>query len=68
MTIRLRGLTNERVKMLSAHVKKLSELDRNKVQEFCIDFEKLSELEDFIAYNRAYIKEITFSGKMKVGE
>ena len=29
------------------------------------EFEKISELEDFIAYNRAYILKLSFTGQFK---
>ena len=38
------------------------------IDEFWVDFETLNDLEHFLAYNRAYIREITFKGTLKTGE
>lgn len=32
------------------------------------EFESIQEIESFLAYNRAYIQEIQFVGKIKEGE
>ena len=51
--------------MLTAKVKIQNQWNRNemelKTEE--IEFTKISDLENYIAYNRAYIREIEFSGK-----
>ena len=59
--------------MLSAMVRK--ERERRSandpygvIDEFWVDFETLNDLEHFLAYNRAYIREITFKGTLKTGE
>jgi len=55
--------------MLTATVKK--EIERRspndpygQIEEFKVEFETLGELEHFLAYNRAYIREIKFTGKL----
>jgi len=35
------------------------------IEKFEIEFENIGEIEHFLAYNRAYIKEIQFVGKIK---
>ena len=59
--------------MITATVKK--EIERRspndpygQIEEFNVEFETLGELEHFLAYNRAYIREIKFSGKIKKEE
>ena len=37
---------------------------KGQVEEFWVDFENLKDLEHFLAYNRAYIREIKFTGKL----
>ena len=60
--------------MLTARVRKEAEVltyddpRKGQVDEFWVEFETLNELEHFIAYNRAYIREITFTGTLKTGE
>jgi hypothetical protein len=63
--------------MLRAMVKKEVEVfthddpRKGQVDEFWVEFENLNELEHFIAYNRAYIRELTFKGTLstdKTGE
>ena len=55
--------------MITATVKK--EIERRspndpygQIEEFNVEFETLGELEHFLAYNRAYIREIKFTGKL----
>ena len=55
--------------MLTATVKK--EVERRsasdpygQIEKFDVEFETLNDLEDFLAYNRAYIREIKFTGKL----
>jgi hypothetical protein len=56
--------------MLSAMVKKEVEVythddpRKGQVEEFWVEFENLNDLEHFLAYNRAYIREIKFTGKL----
>jgi hypothetical protein len=58
--------------MLTATVKKEVEVRspdderRGVVEKFQVEFETLNDLENFIAYNRAYIREIKFTGTLKV--
>ena len=35
------------------------------IEEYEIEFEKISEIEWFLAYNRAYIRAIEFVGKIE---
>jgi len=51
--------------MLTATVKIQNQWNRDAVEINTeeIEFTKISQLEDYIAYNRAYIREIEFSGK-----
>jgi hypothetical protein len=35
------------------------------IEKFEIEFENIGEIEHFLAYNRAYIREIQFVGKIK---
>jgi|APCry1669192062_1035393.scaffolds.fasta_scaffold00026_21 hypothetical protein len=37
----------------------------NTIYDFEIDFDTISDLEDFISYNRNQIVEIRFTGKLK---
>ena len=55
--------------MLTATVKK--EVERRsasdpygQIEKFDVEFETLNDLENFLAYNRAYIREIKFTGKL----
>ncbi len=59
--------------MITAKVKK--EIERRspndpygQIEEFNVEFETIGEIEHFLAYNRAYIKEIEFVGKIKKEE
>lgn len=51
--------------MLTAKVKLQNQWNRAAVEINTeeIEFTKISQLEDYIAYNRSYIREIEFSGK-----
>ncbi len=56
--------------MITAKVKK--EIERRspndpygQIEEFKVEFETIGEIEHFLAYNRAYIREIQFVGKIK---
>jgi hypothetical protein len=51
--------------MLTATVKIQNQWNRKEIEIRTeeIEFTKISQLEDYIAYNRAYIKEMKFSGK-----
>ncbi len=59
--------------MITAKVKK--EIERRspndpygQIEEFKVEFETIGEIEHFLAYNRAYIREIQFVGKIKKEE
>ena len=59
--------------MITAKVKK--EIERRspndpygQIEEFNVEFKTIGEIEHFLAYNRAYIKEIQFVGKIKKEE
>jgi len=59
--------------VITAKVKK--EIERRspndpygQIEEFNVEFETIGEIEHFLAYNRAYIKEIQFVGKIKKEE
>jgi len=56
--------------VITAKVKK--EIERRspndpygQIEEFKVEFETIGEIEHFLAYNRAYIREIQFVGKIK---
>ena len=56
--------------MITAKVKR--EIERRspndpygQIEEFKVEFETIGEIEHFLAYNRAYIREIQFVGKIK---
>ena len=38
------------------------------IEEVEIEFEKIGEIEDYLAYNRAYIRGIEFVGKIEEKE
>jgi hypothetical protein len=59
--------------VITAKVKK--EIERRspndpygQIEEFKVEFETIGEIEHFLAYNRAYIREIQFVGKIKKEE
>ena len=59
--------------MIIAKVKK--EIERRgsndpygQIEEVEIEFEKIGEIEDYLAYHRAYIKGIEFVGKIEEKE
>ena len=56
--------------MLTATVKIQNQWNRNEIEIRTeeIEFTKISQIEDYIAYNRAYIKEIQFTGKFTKDE
>lgn len=60
--------------MLSAMVKKEVEVRthddprKGQVEEFWVEFETLNDLEHFLAYNRAYIREIKFTGTLTTND
>lgn len=56
--------------MITARVKIQNQWNRDAVEIRSeeIEFTKISQIEDYLAYNRSYIKEIKFSGTFKVEE
>ncbi len=59
--------------MITAKVKK--EIERRspndpygQIEEFNVEFETIGEIEQFLAYNRAYIRSIEFKGKIEKEE
>lgn len=56
--------------MLTAKVKIQNQWNRDEVELKTeeIEFTKISDIEDYIAYNRVYIREIEFSGKFTKDE
>lgn len=53
---------------IQAVVKIENQWSRGEINKVVVEFESIGEIEDYLAYNRAYIKEIQFSGKIKKGE
>ena len=51
--------------MIKAVVKIENEWKKGEVRKEEIEFEKIGEIEDYLAYNRAYIKSIKFVGQIK---
>ena len=51
--------------MLTATIKIQNQWNRDEIELKTeeIEFTKISQIEDYIAYNRSYIREIEFSGK-----
>lgn len=56
--------------MLTATVKIRNQWNREEVEIKTeqIDFETIGQLEDYLAYNRSYIKSLSFQGSLKKGE
>ena len=54
--------------MIIAKVRKENEWQRGQVEEFEIEFEKIGEIEHYLAYHRAYIRAIEFEGKIQEEE
>lgn len=59
--------------MITAKVRK--EVERRsandpygQIEEVEVEFEKIGEIEDYLAYNRAYIRAIEFVGKIEEKE
>ena len=51
--------------MLKMTAKIENQWERGDIRTVKLDFATIGELENFIAYNRAYIRELSFSGKMR---
>jgi len=54
--------------MITAIVKIELEWSNLEVVKREYEFGTINELEDFLSYNRSYIKEISFTGKIKIEE
>jgi hypothetical protein len=54
--------------MIKAVVKIENQWERGEINKQEVEFETIGEIEDYLAYNRAYIKEIKFVGKIKKEE
>jgi hypothetical protein len=54
--------------MVKAVVKIENQWNRGEINKVEVEFESIGEIENYLAYNRAYIKEIQFSGKIKKEE
>jgi hypothetical protein len=52
------------MEMIKAIVKIENQWNKGEVSVQEVEFEKIGEIEDYLAYNRAYIKEIKFVGKI----
>ena len=51
--------------MLSMTAKIENQWEKGDIRTVELDFSTIGELENFIAYNRAYIRELSFNGKLK---
>jgi len=49
--------------MIEAIVKIENQWNKGEILEHRIEFEKIGQIEDYLAYNRGYIQEIEFVGK-----
>jgi hypothetical protein len=56
-------LRQENAEMLTATGTIRNQWNRDEVGEFSHDFARVDALEDFLAYNRAYIITLSFTGK-----
>ena len=55
-------------KDVKAVVKIENQWNRGEINKVEVEFESIGEIENYLAYNRAYIKEIQFVGKIKKEE
>ena len=53
---------------IQAVVKIENQWSRGEINKIEVEFETIGEIESYLAYNRAYIKEIKFAGKIKKEE
>jgi hypothetical protein len=53
---------------IQAVVKIENQWSRGEINKVVVEFETVGEIENYLAYNRAYIKEIKFVGKIKKEE
>jgi hypothetical protein len=51
------------MEMIEAIVKIENQWNKGEILEHRIEFEKIGQIEDYLAYNRGYIQEIEFVGK-----
>jgi hypothetical protein len=51
--------------MLTATYRIANQWDRTEIFNRKEDFETIGDLENFLAYNRAFIIELSFTGKLK---
>jgi len=51
--------------MLTAHYRIINQWNREEVSEQEQDFARIDALEDFLAYNRAYIIALSFTGSFE---
>ena len=51
--------------MITATVKIENQWQRGEIKSEQVEFDTISQIENYLAYNRAYIKEIKFSGKIR---
>jgi hypothetical protein len=49
--------------MLEARYTLINQWKNDEVSDLSMEFETISQLEDFLAYNRAYITKISFTGQ-----
>jgi hypothetical protein len=54
--------------MIKAVVKIENQWNRGEINKVEVEFENIGEIESYLSYNRAYIQEIQFSGKIKKEE
>jgi len=54
--------------MITATVTIENEWKRGEVNTYAVELETIGEIEHYLAYNRAYIKGITFQGEIKIQE
>jgi len=54
--------------MIKAIVKIENQWSKGEINKKEVEFETIGEIESYLAYNRAYIKEIEFVGKIKKEE
>jgi hypothetical protein len=59
------GITRGGGIMLTAHYKIINQWNREEVSEQEQDFARIDALEDFLAYNRAYIIALSFTGSFE---
>jgi hypothetical protein len=51
--------------MITATYRIINQWDRTEIFNRKEDFETISDLENFLSYNRAFIIELSFTGKLK---